>query len=105
MTTFHEVRVTNLLNIPTINYGELSAEDSAVLIRIYSTLLLQGEGLLIQWSEPQSLAKAAKITEERAAAILKYLIDYELAYYHEDMPGLYLRYEALPDKFRRKYYQ
>jgi len=94
MTTFHEVRVTNLLNIPTINYGELSA-----------TLLLQGEGLLIQWSEPQSLAKAAKITEERAAAILKYLIDYELAYYHEDMPGLYLRYEALPDKFRRKYYQ
>ncbi|MEL6440572.1 MAG: hypothetical protein AAFQ80_15100 [Cyanobacteria bacterium J06621_8] len=96
--------MTNLLDIENIPYGDLSSEDSRVLTRIYSTLLLEGSGLRIQWDDPNLLAQAANVEVDRAASILKYLEDNNLTYYDEDDPGLYLRYKALPDSYRRNYF-
>lgn len=95
----------NLKDIPDIPYGELDSEGARVLNRIYNTLQVDNDGLKVQWDTPTLLAKASNISKEKAAAILCYLTDNDLAYYSEESPGLYLNYQALPDKYRKKYSQ
>ncbi len=94
----------NLLNVETIPFGALDSKDAAALNRIFNTLLVEEAGLRIQWDDPLLLAKACNIEVSTAASLLKYLTDNNLAYYDESTPGLYLKYQALPDKYRKKLY-
>ena len=90
----------NLTDTKDILLGSLTPEQSKVIARIQHTLL---PNLECQFNSPQGLAKVANTSIENGHQIFKYLLDNDVIYYKEDVPGkLFYRYHSLPNHLRSR---